>query len=96
MIEQKAYKEVQSLVESIHGTMAWHPQGQGGEWHIVLGERALTVSIPKIGSANSLDQLYLPRPDIDTPTQTEHYSYDLRDDAIGKLRAIVDQSGENA
>ena len=92
----QAYAGVQNLVLAIDGEMSWHPKGRGGEWRIEAEGRRLVVEVPQVAEANSLDRLYKAKPDVDKPTRTEHFSKELRDDALERLREMLNQRGEPA
>jgi hypothetical protein len=87
----RPYAEVHDLLAQHGGSMTWHPTGRGGEWRLYLQGRSFAVPCHD-RSANSLDDLYVPK--TSTPKTWDDYDNPapLRDDAFWGLVSLFKQS----
>ena len=72
MSEQRPYRAVRDLIESLGGTMTWQSMESGGDWVLDLQGRTATVEC-RDRRVNDLDGLYVcrfPTPRHGTTTTT--------------------------
>jgi hypothetical protein len=84
MSEQRPYRAIRDLIESLGGTMTWRPMGSGGDWVLDLRGRTATVEC-RDRQVNDLDRLYVSK--VHHPATWDDYDHDARltSDAFWKL-----------
>lgn len=92
--EQRAYDALRTIIEELGGRMEHTKEGHRfGAWVIRLGTK--TLELPGRGDETlpELDQFYVPRRGVETPTRWADLSSELDEGAVGRFLEMIYRDG---